>query len=128
VISFVLSGTRSCVTVTPVPVIAASRCAAGVSAWPGATGALAIHGGRVRPCRIGAQQVGQAAGTGAVGQATDGRRARREAYAEHPDGAGTEPGEGILRSVPRPPADRCERARAPATTAEQATSNTATNG
>ncbi|MFD9621277.1 hypothetical protein ACFWB2_28915 [Streptomyces virginiae] len=59
-------------------------------------GALAVHRKGVRPGRVTAQQVGQAAGADLVDDPADRRRTRRETDADYRDGAGTESGEGGL--------------------------------
>ncbi len=71
-------------------------------------GALAVHRKGVRPGRVTAQQVGQAAGADLVDDPADRRRTRRETDAEYRDGAGTESGEGGLWGTSRPLPDRRE--------------------
>lgn len=75
-----------------------------------APGALAVHREGAGPGWIGAEQVGEPARADRVQDAAHGRRARRDADAEHRGDAGAEPGEGRLRGRPGPLSDRRERA------------------
>ncbi|MGW1076602.1 transposase [Streptomyces sp. NPDC002537] len=76
---------------------------------------------------VSAERVRESARAGGVQQPADRRRARRDTDTEHAGGAGSEPGQGVLRGRLRPLPDCRERA-CPASTAEQATSSTLTNG
>lgn len=91
-----------------------------------APGALAVHREGAGPGWIGAEQAGEPARADRIQDAAHGRRARRDADAEHRGHAGAESGEGRLRAdLAHWPIAVNERA--PASTAEQAISSTLTN-
>ena len=77
-----LSGTRSWVTVCPVPVIAASRWAAGLVAVREPRALLPSTARVSAPAGSASEQVGESAGADGVQDAADGRRARRDPGAD----------------------------------------------
>lgn len=76
-----------------------------------AAGALAVQGEGVTSGRVVAEEVGQAAGAGVLDDPADRRTARRDTHGQGGRGAGTEPGQDVLRGFGRPLADRHETRR-----------------
>ncbi len=76
-----------------------------------AAAALTVQGDGVGAGRVVAEEIGQAAGAGVLDDPADRRAAGRDAHGQGGCGAGTEPGQDVLRGLGRPLADLHETSR-----------------